>query len=141
MVLYQLAFAKYEINRFLSNFFQFPWNILDLNYGEFAKKSSIIANWGWWLEIVDVTSFDMLQKVLSIKVEVNWKWYQYERGWKIRWKCFNKIIERFIYFELYKIYVKITKKKSFLWIFLLSFSNNDTIISFVNLFSCWDKCL
>ena len=72
MVLYQLAFAKYEINRFLSNFFQFPWNILDLNYGEFAKKSSIIANWGWWLEIVDVTSFDMLQKVLSIKVEVNW---------------------------------------------------------------------
>lgn len=69
MVLYQLAFAKCEINRFWLNFFQFPWNILDLNYGEFAKKSSITANWGWWLEIVDVTLFDILEKVLSIKVE------------------------------------------------------------------------
>ena len=76
MISSQLAFSKSEINRFWSTFFQFLLNIFDLDFGEFAKKSSIIANWGRWSETVDVKLPDImfelkvtLQKMLSIKVE------------------------------------------------------------------------
>ena len=76
MISSQLASSKSEINRFWSKFFQFLLNIFDLDYGEFAKKSSIIANWGRWSETVDVKLPDImfelkvtLQKMLSIKVE------------------------------------------------------------------------
>ena len=74
MISSQLAFSKSEINRFWSKFFQFLLNIFDLDYGEFAKKSSIIANWGRWSETVDVKLpiFELkvtLQKMLLIKVE------------------------------------------------------------------------
>ena len=51
-------------------------NIFDLDFGEFGKKSSIIANWERWSETVDVKlpgiMFELkvtLQKMLLIKVE------------------------------------------------------------------------
>ena len=44
MISSQLAFSKSEINRIWSKFFQFLLNIFDLDFGEFAKKSLIIAN-------------------------------------------------------------------------------------------------
>ena len=54
MISSQLAFSKSEINRIWSKFFQFLLNIFDLDFGEFAKKSLIIANWGRWSETVGV---------------------------------------------------------------------------------------
>ena len=50
-------------------------NIFDLDFGEFGKKSSIIANWERWSETVDLklpVMFELkvtLQKMLLIKVE------------------------------------------------------------------------
>ena len=71
----QLTFSESEINRFWSKFLQFLINIFDSDFGEFAKKFSIIANWGRW-KTVDVKLPDImfllkftLQKMLSIKVE------------------------------------------------------------------------
>ena len=122
MISSQLALSKSEINRFWSKFFQFLLNIFDLDFGEFAKKSSIIANWGRGSETVDVKLPDImfklkvkLQKMLSIKVEEEWEILV---GSNIGWKCVNKIIDRFRCFILQQIYVKITKKKNFLWVFL-----------------------
>ena len=76
MISSQLAFSKSEINRFWLTFFQFLLNIFDLDFGEFAKKSSIIANSGRWSETVDLKLPDImfelkvtLQKMSSIKVE------------------------------------------------------------------------
>ena len=77
MISSQLAFSKSEINRFRSTFFQLLLNIFDLDFGDFAKKSWIIANWGRsWSETVDVKLPDVmfelkvtLQKMLSIKVK------------------------------------------------------------------------
>ena len=74
MISSQLGSSKSEINRFWSKFFQLLLNIFDLDFYEFAKKSSIITNWGRWSETVDVKLPDImfqlqvtLQKILSIK--------------------------------------------------------------------------
>ena len=44
MISSQLALSKSKTNRFWSKFFQFILNIFDLDFGEFAKKASIISN-------------------------------------------------------------------------------------------------
>ena len=141
MISSQLASSKSEINRFWSKFFQFLLNIFDLDFGEFAKKLSIIANWGRWSEIVYVKLPDImfelkvtLQKMLLIKVEEELEILvgSNMRGdTKLNESVSTKLFTGSDVSYYSKSMLKSPRRKIFFEFSLLSFPNNDSIISFL----------
>ena len=143
----QWAFSKSEINRFCSKFFQFLLNIFDLDLGEFLKKSSIIGNWGRWSETVDVKLPDMFhlkvtwQKMLLIKVEGELKIHvgsNMSGDRKLDESMSTKLLTGSDISYCSKSMLKSPRRKIFFKFSLLSFSDNDSIPSFVKLFTCRD---
>ena len=151
MISSQLALSKSEINRCWSKFFQFLLNILDLDYGEFAKKSSIIANWGRWSETVDVKLPDImfelkvrLQKILSIKVGEELEILvgsNMTGDRKLDENVSTKLLAGSNVSYCSKSMLKSPRRKIFFEFSLLNLPKNDSIISFVKLFTCRDGCL
>ena len=141
----QLTFPKSEINRFWSTFFQFYFNIIDLDFSESAKQSSIIVISGRWWETVDIKLSDIMvelklhyRKCYRSKLKTNWKFllvaiWERIQNWIRVCQQNNMLIDNW--------YVKITKKKNFLWVFLIKLFSNDSIISLVKLFTCRDGFL
>ena len=124
-------------------------NIFDLDFGEFGKKSSIIANWERWSETVDVKlpgiMFELkvtLQKMLLIKVEGELEILvgsnMREVG-KLDKSVSTKLLTVSDVSYCSKYMLKSPRKKNFKFL-LLSISNNDSII-FVKLFTYRDGCL
>ena len=122
-----MAFAKSEINWFWSKLFQFLLNRFDLDLGEFAKKIFSDCNLRKVIGDVDVRLPDTMfwGKSSVTKNVINQSWRKFlvvailegiENLMKV---CQQNYWQVQMFRILADLYVKIAKKKNFLWVFLI----------------------